>query len=92
MDFPEDHPPPTAIHNHHDEHLKSKACATKTNNSNNPNENIELVTKATSSNINLLFQLCILRLNQLSYLTYRQPNHRKVLHHHQLYFPPYNLF
>ena len=43
-------PPLTAIQNHHDEHPTSKSCATKTNNSNTPNENISLVTKVTASN------------------------------------------
>ena len=50
MNSPENHPHPIAIENYHDEHPKSKQCATKTNNSNNFNENIALVTKATASN------------------------------------------
>ena len=50
MDSHENPPPPTVIKNHHDENPKSKPCTTKTNNSNNFNDNIALVTKATASN------------------------------------------
>ena len=48
--LPKSPPHPTAIQNHHDNHPKSKPCDTNTNNSNNPNENIGLVTKTTATN------------------------------------------
>ena len=43
--------PPTATQNHHDEHLKSKPCATKTNNPNQPKDPPQLVINPTASNI-----------------------------------------
>ena len=43
--------PPTATQNHHDEHLKSKPCAKKTNTHNQPKEYPALVTKVTASNL-----------------------------------------
>ena len=43
--------PPTATQNHHDEHLKSKPCATNTNTHNQPKEYPVLVTKVTASNL-----------------------------------------
>ena len=50
MDSLKNLPPPTATQNRHDDHPKSKPCATNTNNSNNPNENIALVTKTIATN------------------------------------------
>ena len=51
MDSPGNHLPPTATQNHHDEHLKSKPCATKTNTHNQPKEYPVLAPKVTISNL-----------------------------------------
>ena len=50
MDLPDDLLPQAAIQNHHDDKPNPKSCATNTNNSNNPNENIALVNNTTATN------------------------------------------